>query len=473
MGSLFSNALNHSPVDFPVMYPSGAYDSDEVLWGDLSGGRYPTGYQNPVAEFVTKYQDYQSTKITANFKIDQDLKMILPGLKFSGLFSFKNWAYTQVDRSSAYNAFEIDTVNPETGEYTPRRTNNEQSTVINTNGSHGGDRRLYLQAMLDYKHIFNEVHDVNVMFLFNRQEYKQGAPSDLFSSLPQRKQGIAGRASYAYDGRYLAEANFGYNGSENFAPGNRYGFFPSFAIGWNVSEEKFWEPIRPYVNNLKLRASWGLVGNDNTGAGRFAYMQDLNLNHKDSPSYSTGIGSKETLKGPKWLRYYTPDLGWEVGEKWNVGLNLGLFDAFSIDFDIFKETRSDIFMSRDNTIPQFLGTAGAKVYANLGKVKNTGLDFSVDYNKQVNKDFFISFKGTFTYAHNVILERDEPPFRLYPNLSSVGHSMGQNLLYIANGLFPNEAAIKNNPTRLIGLAPVPGDIWYVNRTPTLTANMTM
>lgn len=463
VSDLFKSALNHSPVDFPVMYPAGSgnLETSDILWGDKSGGAYPTGYQNPVAEFVTKYRDYQSTSITANFKIEQNLKMVLPGLKFSGLFSFKNWSYTQVDRKSYYNAFEIDSMDAETGKYTLRRTANESDTSIKTEGKHGGDRRLYLQAMLDYKQVFNDVHDLNVMFLFNRQEYKDGAPKDLFTSLPQRKQGIAGRVSYAYDGRYLAEANFGYNGSENFAKGNRYGFFPSFAIGWNISEEKFWESLRPHINNLKLRASWGLVGNDNTGAGRFAYMQELKLN--DSPEYKTGIDTKESYKGPKWSRYFTPNLGWEVGEKWNVGVNIGLFDSFTIDFDVFKEVRSDIFMNRDNTIPQVLGTTGAKVYANLGKVKNSGLDFSIDYNKQVNKNLFISFKSTFTYAHNIILERDEPPFRLYPNLSSVGHSLNQNLLYIANGLFPDQATIKNNPTQTIGLSPVPGDIWYVNQ----------
>lgn len=462
-GSLFSSALNHSPVDFPVFFPSGSGDinSSDILWGDRSGGGIDAGYSNPVADYVTKFKKTLSTTVTANFKVEQDLDVLLKGLKFTGLFSFKNYSYTDVNRSSSYNRFEIADYDTENFDYTLRRVGGDKDTSIKTTGGHGGDRRIYLQAMLDYKHIFNDVHDLNVMFLFNRQQKDQSAPSDLFTSLAERKQGIAGRVSYAYDSRYLAEVNFGYNGSENFASGHRYGFFPSFAIGYNISEEKFWNSIRPVVNQLKLRASWGLVGNDNTGAGRFAYMQDLSL--YESPGYKTGLGGTTlSLSGPKWKRYYTPKLGWEVGEKWNAGFNLGLFNALTIDFDIFKEIRSDIFMNRDNTIPLFLGTAGAKVYANLGKVKNSGLDFSIDYNKQINKDLFISFKSTFTYAHNVILERDEPAFQLYPNLSQVGHTMGQNLLYIANGLFPDQTTIKNNPTQNLGTTPVPGDIWYTN-----------
>lgn len=463
---LFAYSMIANPVDFPVRYPAGTGGivTEDILWGDKAGGPYNTGYRNPVAEYVTGYKSSMQSIVTANFKIEQDLKMILKGLKFSGLFSFKNKTVSESKRSSSYNAFELDSYDPGTYDYMLRRTAKEYSTVINTTGGHSGERNIYLQAMLDYRQIFNEVHDVNAMFLFNRQEYNTNTPNDLFSSLPKRKQGIAGRVSYAYDNRYMAEVNFGYNGSENFAKGNRYGFFPSFAVGYNISSEKFWEHILPVVSNLKLRASWGLVGNDDTSssAGRFAYLEDISLS--GGPGYKTGIGgNRVSYTGPKWNRYYNPQLGWEVGEKWNAGLDLQLYNMLNFTIDVFRETRRDIFLSRANTIPDFLGTAGAKVYANLGKMKNEGLDFALDFNKQFNKNFFLSFKGTFTYAHNTILERDEPPFRLYPNLSSVGHSDGQYLLYIAHGLFPDEATIKNNPNQsTLGYSPMPGDIWYKN-----------
>ena len=461
---LFALAMHSNPVDFPVMYPAGTggIETEDILWGDKSGGPFDTGFRNPMAEYVTTYKTNFESIVTANFKIEQKLDMILKGLTFNELFSFKNKSITNSYRKSAYNAFELDSYDSDSNEYMLRRTGKENSTVINTTGGHGGERNMYLQAMLDYKHIFADVHDVNVMFLFNRQQYNTNTPSDLFSTLPKRKQGIAGRVSYAYDNRYMAEVNFGYNGSENFAPNNRYGFFPSFAVGYNISEEAFWEKIRPVVSNLKLRASWGLVGNDDTSrsAGRFAYLEDLTL--YGGPGYISGIGQNISFSGPKWKRYFNADLGWEVGEKWNIGLDMGLFNAFNLSFDVFKETRSDIFLSRGNTIPDYLGLAGAAVYANLGKMENKGIDFSVDYNKQINKNFFLSFKGTFTYAHNTILERDEPPFREYPNLSSVGHSDGQYLLYLFNGLFPDEETIRNNPKQMLGFEPMPGDIWYKN-----------
>lgn len=396
VNDIFAYSLIANPVDFPIMYPAGTGGivTEDIMWGAKSGGPYDTGFRNPVAEYVRGYQTNMQSIVTANFKIEQDLSMLLPGLKFSGLFSYKNKNITIVHRSSAYNGYELESYDPETMDYTLRNTTQEKNTAINTTGGHGGERNMYLQAMLDYNHTFNDVHALNVMFLFNRQQYDTNIPSDLFSSLPKRKQGIAGRISYAYANRYLAEANFGYNGSENFAPDNRYGFFPSFALGYTISEEDFWEKLRPVVSMLKIRGSWGLVGNDDTSntAGRFAYLEDISLS--GGPSYVTGTNQNIKLSGPKWNRYYNSQLGWEVGEKWNVGMDLQLFNSLNLTFDVFKETRRDIFLSRSGTIPQFLGMAGAAVYGNLGKMKNEGVDLALDYNKQVNKDLFISFKGT-------------------------------------------------------------------------------
>lgn len=463
VNDIFGLSKIANPVDFPILYPTGTggMNTEDVMWGEKAGGPYNNGYRNPIAEYVTGYKTSLQSTVTANFRIEQKLDMFLKGLTFNGLFSFKNKTNTDVKRSSSYNTFELDSYDPETMDYVLRRVGKENGTAINTSGEHGGDRRMYLQAMLNYSQVFNDVHDLNVMFLYNQQQYNTNIPTDLFSSLPQRKQGIAGRVSYAFDNRYLAEANFGYNGSENFAPGNRFGFFPSLAVGYNISQEDFWEPFKSTVSNLKLRASWGLVGNDNTGAGRFAYLEDLDLG--GSPAYVTGINQNISRKGPKWKRFYNPALTWEVGEKWNVGIDLQLWGDLNLNFDLFKETRRDIFLSRSGTIPNFIGMAGATIYGNLGKMENKGIDLSLDYNKQITKDFFLSFKGTFTFAHNTILERDEPPFREYPALSSVGYSLGQHLIYQTNGLFADEESIKNAPTQTFGFSPMPGDIWYKNQ----------
>lgn len=465
---IFALSQISSPVDFPVMFPSGMYPNyDGVLWGDKPGGIYDGGYRNPVAEYVTGYKEKFETSVVANFKVDQKLDMILKGLRFSGLFSFKHWSYTQNTQSSSYNKFGISNYNRETMEYTLARVNSsEHSTELNFGKQDPskvsfGDRRMYVQAMLDYQHTFNDVHDLNVMFLYNQNQYNINSPQSFLETLPKRKQGIAGRVSYAYDGKYLAEMNFGYNGSENFAKENRFGFFPSFAIGYNISEEKFWENIRPYVSKLKIRGSWGLVGNDDTGAGRFAYLYDLAL--ASSPDYVFGIAQNQTFKGPVWSRYQNNSMTWETGEKWNIGLDMEFLGSIGLNVDIFKETRSDIFMSRTGTIPDFAGFGSATLQANYGKMENKGLELSLDYNKQFTKDFFLSFKGTFTYAHNTILVQDEPDNQEYPWLSKTGHSMDMLKGLVSNGLFPDEESIKNACDQGKGLPVLPGDIWYVDQ----------
>ena len=460
--NIFQSALKANPVDFPILFPSDNPDSDIVFWGDKQGGTQGQGwYGNPIANYVTGYKSNRQTTITANFKLTQDLAMITPGLKFNGLFSFKNYSYSMVTRQAGYNHYYLSSYDPESLDYEISRIGDEVSTALQNDGSQGGNRKMYFQAILDYNRTFNETHDVNLMFLYNQEQYEINGPTDFFSSLPQRKQGIAGRASYSYDGRYFAEVNFGYNGSENFAKGHRFGFFPSVALGYNISNEKFWEPIRSAISNLKIRGSWGLVGNDATNAGRFAYMEDLVLG--GSKSYTTGLDQNTSYAGPIWNRYYNPDLTWEVGEKINLGIDLQLFNDLNVTFDIFKEKRRDIFMTRENSVPEIMGTGNTKITSNNGEMENKGLDFAIDYNKQINKDLFLSFKGTFTLAHNKILKMDEPPYWEYPGLSKVGHSMGVYLGYVAEGLFLDQAEIDNSPRQDLGYNPLPGDIKYKNQ----------
>ena len=462
MTDIFQLTKEANPVDFPIQFPSDKADYDFILWGDKRGGIYGKGwYRNPVAEYVTGYKTEMSSTVTANFKLTQELDMITKGLKFTGLFSYKNRSITRVERSADYNHFFVSSYDEQTLDYQIARIGDENGTTLSTSGSHGGDRKMYFQAILDYNRTFRNIHDVNAMLLYNQSQYNTNAPTDLFSSLPQRKQGIAGRISYAYDGKYFAEANFGYNGSENFAKGHRFGFFPSLAVGYNISQEKFWEPLTPYISNLKLRTSWGLVGNDQTGAGRFAYLEDLSL--RGTEYYYTGIKQDTYYSGPLWNRYFNPNLTWEVGEKVNVGVDLLLFNSLNLTVDVFKETRRDIFMSRGNTLPSVAGTGKTYIYSNMGKMQNKGIDFALDYNKQLTKDFFLSFKGTFTFAQNKILERDEPPFREYPGLSQIGKPVGLWWGYVADGLFPDQATIDASPRQDLGSVPLPGDIKYVNQ----------
>ena len=246
VNDIFQLSMEANPVDFPVRFPANMSDRDFVLWGDKPGGIHGQGwYRNPVAEYVTGYKTNLRTTITANFKLAQELDMITKGLKFTGLFSFKNYSSSSTERSASYNHYYMSSYDPSSMEYKITRIGDEQSTALTNDGSRNGDRKMYFQAILDYNRIFKEVHDLNIMFLYNQEQYDINGPTTLFSSLPQRKQGVAGRVSYSYDGRYYIEGNFGYNGSENFAKGHRFGFFPSIAVGYNISNEKFWQPIKP------------------------------------------------------------------------------------------------------------------------------------------------------------------------------------------------------------------------------------
>ena len=457
---IFSMSREASPVDFPIVYPARNDKEIYTLWGGMSGGIYNNGYRNPVAEYVVGYKKQFASTVNANIRLDQDLKMVTKGLKLHVLASFKNWSKTETTRKAGYNQFEIDQYNEATGEYTLSRVGNEQKTALNTEGAAPGGRRIFIQAYLDYKRKFG-VHDVNAMLLYNQDQLDNNKPDNLLSSLPRRKQGIAARLSYAYDDRYLAEVNFGYNGSENFAKNNRFGFFPSIALGYNISQEKFWEPISNVISHFKLRGSYGLVGNDGINE-RYAYLEDIVLS-SDKWKYTTGVNQNVNLQGPVWNRYYNPNLTWEVGKKLNVGFDMQLFHQVNLNFDVFKEIRSKIYMQKVNTLPDFIGTGETKIYENSGKMKNVGFDIALDYNKQITKDFFLSFKGTLTYAHNTILERDEPPFQLYPNLSSVGYSRGQHLVYVADGLFRDQADVDSHAEQTLGYIPQPGDIKYVDQ----------
>lgn len=461
VNDIFAQSRTASPVDFPVVFPARTDQELYPLWGGKSGGAtHNAGFANPVAEYVTGYKKTFSSTVNANFRLEQDLKMITKGLQFHVLASFKNSSETNVTRTAGYNQFEVTDYNKDTDEYTLTRIGKEMNTALSTAGSSTGTRRIFLQAYLDYKRKFG-AHDISGMLLYNQDQTDTNNPDNLLASLPRRKQGIAARFSYAFNDRYLVETNFGYNGSENFAKSHRFGFFPSIALGYNISQEAFWKPISNVISHLKLRGSYGLVGNDGISE-RYAYLEDITLSSADW-KYTTGGNQDVNKQGPVWNRYYNPNLTWEIGRKANIGFDMQLFNQLNLNVDFFKEVRSQIFMQKVNTLPVFVGTGSTKIYDNCGKMKNIGVDIALDYNKQVTKDLFLSFKGTFTYAHNTVLERDEPPFRLYPNLSSVGHSLGQQLIYVADGLFRDQADVDSHAEQTLGYIPQPGDIKYVDQ----------
>ncbi len=470
--NVYGLVMEANPADFPIMYPDYLIpeefgELEHVAFGGKSGGRFNDGYRNPFAEMTKGYSEQSESTVIATIDGEQKLDFITPGLTFKALASFKNWSSTTINRSGGVNQYSIDDISllgDSPVDYSSYSYNFEmvgtvQNTTLGTSTGTTGDRSTYYQAQFEYDRSF-DLHSVGGMVIYTQNEYMLNNPDGLIASLPKRKQGIAGRVTYGFDSRYLAEFNFGYNGSENFAKNKRFGFFPSAAIGYAISNEPFWEPLRDVVSWLKLRASWGLVGNDEIGGERFVYMSDIDLT---GAGYRTGIDQNYTRSGPVYNRYANNDITWEIGEKINFGIDLRLFNKINITADVFREVRDDIFLAR-KTIPTSFGTAGTDIYGNLGKVENRGMDASIDVSHNFNPDFTMQVKGTFTFAQNEVLESDEPPYSTYPNLSSVGHPVNTLWGYQAERLFIDQAEIGSSPIQQIGGTVLPGDIKYTDIT---------
>ena len=381
---------------------------------------------------VRGYKDNNQSSVITSFDVDQDLSFLTEGLKVKGLISFKNWTSTDVVRSFTPFFYELNADNPLNADNTYNyEVISKGTTYLGTSTASRGDRLLNLQLSLDYNRSFGK-HDVSGMLVYLQRDYNNNAPDGFYASLPTRNQGFAGRITYGYDNRYMVEANFGYNGSENFADGNRFGFFPSIAVGYNISNEKYFEPLKNVISNLKLRASYGIVGNSFTDP-RFPYITDVNLSGK---GYVFGDNWQTSMSGAVVNKYGTNNAKWETGKKINIGLDLNLFNSLNVILDAFSETRSGIFMQRQ-VISAESGVVGNNPYANLGKVRNEGIDLSLDYNKAFTKDLIVNLRGTLTYNQNELLERDEPQLP-YDYLSAIGKPLNRHTGLIAEGLYTEE-----------------------------------
>lgn len=457
--NIFGAIMGTNPVDFPVMFPQG--EDKWYHWGGIEAGNYNP--INPVAIASAGYKDTFESTVVANIDWDQKLDFITKGLSFKALVSFKNWSYTSKYRLQGWNTYQMTSYSKNTDgtfNYTDSPIGDPTNHKLDFFPGRNGDRRFYIQAYFNYDRAFGE-HHVSSMLLYNQDEYNQNSFGTLMDGLPKRRMGIAIRAAYDYANRYMFEFNAGYNGSENFAKGHRFGFFPSVSLGWNISQEKFWEPIKNIVSNFKVRGSYGLVGNDQVPYQRFLYMPIVSTT--GSPSYETGYnGNYESHSGPNFTRYENQNMTWEVGHKLNVGADIQLFNALNITVDAFREIRSDILIKK-NSIANYLGTYGTDVYGNFAKVKNWGVDMSIDYGKQFNKDLSIQFKGTFTFARNRVMETDEP-VNIRPALSAVGKPLNSFWGYQDDGLFIDQADIANSPTSTLGnITIAPGDVKYVDQ----------
>ncbi|WP_163306044.1 TonB-dependent receptor [Dysgonomonas sp. 521] len=257
--------------------------------------------------------------------------------------------------------------------------------------------QINAQASINYSRKFGD-HSVGGMFVVQRDHWESSG-----AEIPYNMLGLAGRATYNYKSRYFAEFNIGYNGSEQFAPANRYGTFPAFSVGWVVSNEKFLAENK-YLTYLKLRASYGKVGNDKLGGSRFLYQDDIKLVGQGTTVGGVGLGQQVST-----ILLGNHSLQWEVADKYNFGVDFQITNNLTGAFDYFRENRSKILITR-NSVPMFQGVSqGALPKANLGKAENKGIEFELAYSKQLSNDWHLRVKGNIATNKNKITAFDEVP----------------------------------------------------------------
>lgn len=456
---VYKQVVHSDPVLFPAYYPA---DADHVGIKHIMFGNYDEGgYINPYANMVKGYKDYQRSQMIAAVELNQDLKFITKGLSFMTLFNLTRLSSYNIYRQFQPYWYTLDRYDSYTGEYHVRRINDNgtdyltysegQKEVINT---------MYSESRLNYMRDFGN-HSVTALLVLTAREQVEANAGSLQLSLPSRNAGLSGRATYGYGKRYFAEFNFGYNGSERFSQNQRWGFFPSVGAAWVISNEKWWKPMKKVVNNLKLRYSYGLVGNDNIGNAdnRFYYLSEMNMN---SASLSARFGENrgKYYNGVNVVRYANDAITWEKSYKSNYAVELGLFDSLDIIAEYFTERREDIFMSRAD-IPNTMGLQ-AGVSANIGQATAKGVDIQMDFKKSWNKNLWTSARGNFTYSTSKYLVYEEPT---YPESyrQHVGYSIKQTWGYIAERLFIDDEEAANSPSQTsFGSQYGGGDIKYTD-----------
>ena len=296
-----------------------------------------------------------------------------------------------------------------------------------------GNRNWYAEASFNYNRRFGN-HNIGALLLYNQSKsyYPWDSDGSLYQSIPKGYVGLVGRITYDYATKYMIDFNIGYNGSENFAEGKRYGTFPSFSVGWIPSSEKFWEPIKKAINYLKLRGSWGKVGNDNTNGARFLYLPGAWQFYQGSMTVNpqnrgANFGtSGNWVQAVKELTSGNPNVTWETARKTNVGVDVGFFkDRLHAYVDFFWEDRTDILVSNASTLPAV--TSLPSSYVNEGRVKNHGYEITLNWEDKIG-DFRYSISPNVSFARNKVIEMLEVE-PMYEYLKHTGLPVGQPFGY--------------------------------------------
>ncbi len=456
---VYRQIMHSDPVLFPAYYP---VDDEHVGIQHIMFGNYEDGsYINPYANLVKGYKNYQRSQMIAAVQLEQDLKFITKGLSFMTLFNLTRLSEFTVNRQFNPYWYRLDRYDSYTGEYHVNRIN-ENGTDYLTYSESGKTVKntMYSETRLNYNRSFGK-HDVTGLLVFTASESLTANAGSLQLSLPSRNAGLSGRFTYGYDKRYFVEYNFGYNGSERFHKSHRWGFFPSAGLAWMMSNEKWFKPLTKVVSNLKLRYSYGLVGNDNIGSSsnRFYYLSEMSMNNSGLGA-SFGETRNVGYNGIGVVRYANEAITWEKSYKSNYALELGLFKKLDIIAEYFTEHRTDIFMQRAD-IPNTMGLQAA-VYGNIGQARSKGIDIQADYKQAWASGLWASARANFTYSTGKYDVYEEPT---YPESyrQRAGRSIRQTWGYIAERLFIDDEDAANSPSQAaFGSQYGGGDIKYTD-----------
>jgi TonB-linked SusC/RagA family outer membrane protein len=464
--SIYSSVMQANPVNFPMYFEKD--ESTQFLNHSLFGNKGNGGFPNPYAEMVRGYRDRFTSTILSQVQLLQDLDFITEGLEFRGMASIRSYSMNQSSRAFTPFYYGLSELNTDLGVQHSLYQIQEGTEFLNDPSiDNQANSSFYFEMIAQYTRTFGDRHDLGGLLVFTRKESLNTiAGSTTYSTLPSRNLGLSGRFTYAFDGRYLTEVNFGYNGSEKFAENHRYGFFPSAGIGWVVSNEAFFSSLKPVISNLKLKATYGLVGNDaiSDPSDRFFYLSDVNLND-GSRAYTFGEDFGVYYPGFVINRYPNPAVTWEVSRKTNYGIELELFERLNLQADYFTEHRTNIYMVREYT-PLTMGLT-SNISSNIGEAYSNGVDASIDYQHFFANDFWMTGRANFTYATNEVLKNGEPSYA-YDYLSRIGHPINQEWGLVAERLFVDQAEVVNSPTQFnqptegSDLAYLAGDIKYVD-----------
>lgn len=461
---MYKEVMQANPVLFKPYYEPDAQFAyaKHILFGNYGNA----SYVNPYAQSLKGYNDYSKNTMLTQFEVKQKLDMLTEGLFVRAKINMDRYSEYSVNRNYSPFFYNIATYDLQANSYTLNRLNpNSGTEYINYNpGQRYINTSIYLEAATEYNRVFADKHTLNALLVYTMRDEKKGIADNLQLSLPNRNIGLAGRLAYNYGGRYFGEFDFGYNGSERFAKNNRWGFFPSVAVGWMLSNEQFFEPLKDIFNQLKLKATYGMAGNDAIGSNndRFYYLSQVEITNPDSGKRNPNWGTQLNYNPGAIIvsRYANDQIGWETSYKLNTGIEINTVYGLTANMEYFHERRENILL--DRVIPNTMGIIPA-VKANLGKASGQGFDMELNYEKSFNRDLWLTGRGTFTYATSKVVEWEEPDYGTTPWLSKVGYSLGQEWGYIAERLFMDDDEVKNSPTQFGDY--VAGDIKYrdINR----------